>query len=295
MTRFWSKTNEHSSILSPRRIKLIKSYYVINVSCVPRRGIEHKRSFYSNIIRRLKSARFNSRNPIDIDLWLLPLNNFAMPDSLTAVLSIKDWQLINRRGVPSARDAAIASRVLLRIALSLRTGWVCPAEAWEFGRADRGKPFVERGPDIHFSVSYAGTIVAVAVSEGYPVGVDIETLDRGICLGGMEHYLSPNEKGAIASQPSNLRDSVFLRFWTLKEAFLKSIGLGLGIELSEIDVSSVADGETSVHTVCGRRSVFFTSELNRLGLQNRGWLSLALTVPGPPSAIRLNIYHPICE
>ncbi len=246
---------------------------------------------YLPLVNSHDSAGKTVKYQFSVDLWLISINAAAALQSLARVLSAGDWQLINLRKIVSARNSAIASHVCLRFALSSLVHWNHSPAAWRIGRTPFGRPFVEHGPNVNFSLTHAGTFDAIALSQAYPLGIDAETTAPDIFADEMEDYLSPREKNIARCLPGGLREREFLRLWTLKEAFVKSTGLGLSTELSDIDVSSVAPGRASIHTVCGWQTVFLTSPIRDLGLVGDGWLSLAINVSGSPSAIRLNIYR----
>lgn len=134
---------------------------------------------------------------------------------------------------------AIMARGLLRHILSPHAG-VSPAalqfacNAW--GKpsliADPGKP-----PPVAFNVSHSANFVAIAVSGGSTVGVDIERerdLDGldGLC----ERFLTASERRRVARVPERLRSDAFLRLWTRKEAALKASGIGLSLDPVRVEV-----------------------------------------------------------
>ena len=236
------------------------------------------------------NTKITDRNGLPVDLWLISANAAPVLRSHAQVLSAGDWQLINCRKRTSERDSAIALQVCLRFALSSLVHWKHSPAAWRFGRTAFGKPFIEHGPNIYFSLTHSGTLSAIALSRACSVGIDVETAAPDLCVDLMEDYLSPAERNFVRHLPRGLREREFLRLWTLKEAFAKSTGLGLSMNLSEIDVSSVAAGRASACVVCGQQSILLTSHIRNLGSTGDGWLSLAANVSGRPSSICLSIY-----
>jgi len=87
----------------------------------------------------------------------------------------------------------------------------------------------------------------------------------------MVDHLSSTERNIVRSLPSNARENEFLRLWTLKEAFAKAMGLGLSMNFSEIDVSSVAARRASTCIVGGQRTAFLTSHIRHLGSTGNGF------------------------
>jgi 4'-phosphopantetheinyl transferase len=74
--------------------------------------------------------------------------------------------------------------------------------------------------------------VAGLAAEGRALGFDVEPLDRSINLGIADRYFCPEEVGWLESLPEPTRPAGFMRLWTLKEAFIKATGRGLGQDLA---------------------------------------------------------------
>ncbi|KZT32125.1 hypothetical protein SISSUDRAFT_1055950 [Sistotremastrum suecicum HHB10207 ss-3] len=148
--------------------------------------------------------------------------------------------------------------------------------AMSFDRTNAGKPFVTTPfyrDKLAFNVSHDHSAVIMAFDEdlthGIPcVGVDIMKLElpRGQTLAQftdmLEDQLSRNERDYLASSPEDPLHAIFL-LWTLKEAYTKSLGLGLGFDFSRIDYDFQAkqikiDGEVT------KGWVFYVFTLNEL-------------------------------
>ena len=80
---------------------------------------------------------------------------------------------------------------------------------------------------LQFSISHSGDRIAVAVGRVEAVGVDVEQL-VGVPLEGLDrHVLAPAEAALLEAVPPAGRPAAFLRYWTRKEAVLKTTGDGL--------------------------------------------------------------------
>ena len=88
-----------------------------------------------------------------------------------------------------------------------------------------GKPSLADAPDIFFSISHAGTIAAVAVSDD-AVGCDVEPV-RPAEERLMRHVLTEAERNACLKACKATRDELFFRYWVCKESYLKATGEGL--------------------------------------------------------------------
>jgi phosphopantetheinyl transferase len=228
---------------------------------------------------------------IEFDLWLASETAASLLCGFTENLTDRDWEHIDSLRSLAVRSAAIASRILLRLALTSATGGKVSPKEWEFGRTALGKPFVERGPDVHFSITYAGSMIAIGISRDCPIGLDIEPAPPRTSLEGMQTYLHPKERRGARLLPRKFKESAFLRFWTLKEAFAKSIGEGLNLDFAGIDLSSVPVGKAFLGRVIGHQAVFYASRLSDWRLSAGGWLSFAILPPEEIRAFALTLHR----
>jgi len=71
----------------------------------------------------------------------------------------------------------------------------------------------------------------------YPVGVDVEEIERGRRWDPRSvHVFSPGELKDVQNRGGDLDEELFLRYWTAKEAILKVHGTGLQTSMTEIDL-----------------------------------------------------------
>ena len=117
--------------------------------------------------------------------------------------------------------AVITAHRLLCFALEKTKGIVMGPDDWAEGQF--GKPYL-KNYSTNFSISYSGGIVMCALDDR-PVGADIqkimpvsdELVRLAMSLEEMSEYVSSQKD----------RD-LFFMIWTLKEAYLKYTGVGLG-------------------------------------------------------------------
>lgn len=96
----------------------------------------------------------------------------------------------------------------------------------------------------HYNISHAGEYVVVALADD-SVGVDIECKeDEGFRV--TRRMFTDIEKKYVAEDSSRFRD-----IWTIKESFLKCIGIGISVPIDsftvlpdEEDMKRLASGET---------------------------------------------------
>lgn len=107
---------------------------------------------------------------------------------------------------------------------------------WTFVEGFRGRPEVASPPTPYrFNIAHSGGVVACIFTEGREAGVDVEDLGRRLIEPELwNRYCAPSEIADIEAQPIEARHHRFLTYWTLKEAYLKALGLGIGVHLSDI-------------------------------------------------------------
>lgn len=97
-----------------------------------------------------------------------------------------------------------------------------------------GKPMLAENAKIHFNVSHSGDWVVAAI--GYNnIGVDIEKMQT-VTEDVYTNVLSVQGKGlAERLEPIKLEE-YFIRKWTIKEAYTKTLGMGLSKSFPSIEV-----------------------------------------------------------
>lgn len=108
--------------------------------------------------------------------------------------------------------------------------------------APHGKPRLDAsGPPLELSIAHGGGRVAVAVSRGAEVGVDVEAVPpRPPAPAVIASVLAPCERLALAARPASQRAWTFARYWTRKEAVLKADGRGVAAGPASLVVTSPA-------------------------------------------------------
>jgi 4'-phosphopantetheinyl transferase len=107
----------------------------------------------------------------------------------------------------------------------------------ELAVTEHGRPFLADDTALAFSISHAGTLVAVALALDARVGLDVESLDRRLQLDPLaERIFNPTDLARFRTLPPASRHAAFFRAWTGKEAILKAQGIGLFGGVQEISV-----------------------------------------------------------
>ena len=131
------------------------------------------------------------------------------------------------------RHTYLISHALVRQALSLITK--IEPEKFSFKTNAYGKPFVAAPAQqqaVHFNLSHTEGLAAVAISRRTELGVDVENIHRQDMTQALaEQFFAPEECLAVAQAREHERSAKMLEFWTLKESYIKAVGMGLSIAL----------------------------------------------------------------
>jgi 4'-phosphopantetheinyl transferase len=120
----------------------------------------------------------------------------------------------------ASRDLFVLATALLRLAVgrheSLNAGDVVLDRSCELcGSQQHGRPRLP-GTGLEASISHSGDLVAVALTNGRPVGVDVEI------IGTREYESLVESVCALAERPGIGSAADFYTYWTRKEAVLKA-------------------------------------------------------------------------
>lgn len=161
-----------------------------------------------------------------VRVWVVPVG--ASPAELSrcrAVLDAAERSRAAALGTASLRDRFTVAHGALRVLAGRAAGVPPRTLVWRPGRY--GRPALT-GPHagLHTSLSYSGDLVAVALGEGRPVGVDIQHHPPGrdpVSLA--ERFFHPEEARHVAggADPRERADRC-TRLWVRKEAAVKSAG-----------------------------------------------------------------------
>ncbi|KAG7384699.1 hypothetical protein PHYBOEH_009339 [Phytophthora boehmeriae] len=177
---------------------------------------------------------------IDVDAW-----DVSSPDwhRLLGQLPVHEQQQVTRFMFAKDQKLALASRLMQRQLIHdlFQTDY----NAIDIQRTPENKPYWKRPnstvapPLWNYNVSHHGTIVAIASDSRSLVGVDVvRVTDRPHRKTSIEEFFrafaghfNPNEWRYIRGDNQDEEGHQYARFyrlWSLKEAFIKAIGIGLG-------------------------------------------------------------------
>ncbi len=150
------------------------------------------------------------------------LSSFSSRELHKAMSALPEWRLhrVEKYHFEIDRKLSTIGYMLLRDILFEQYG-IASLQEWEYN-AD-GKPYLGDYPSLHFNISHCHTGVACVVDSS-PVGVDIESI-RPFDLELAEHICNSSELFEIKT--ANNPAVEFTKLWTIKESYLKYLGVGL--------------------------------------------------------------------
>ncbi|WP_242395326.1 4'-phosphopantetheinyl transferase family protein [Anaeromyxobacter oryzisoli] len=173
----------------------------------------------------------------DAHLWLVePDRVGGPPGTLTAlrsVLSADERAAQARFQLPSGRVTYLVAHALVRCALSRFC--VPLPQQWTFKVNAFGKPALAAGSEcspLSFNLSHTDGLIACLVGHDMSLGVDTECLARRAPeLALLRSCFAPGELADLLATEPHRRHERLIRYWTLKEAYVKALGTGLSLPL----------------------------------------------------------------
>ena len=161
-----------------------------------------------------------------------------------SALTADDFREFSAIAHPGSRNRSLATRAVLRRALSEAVDGAFAPEEWLFVRDENGKPCLEQTcPSVDFNCSHADGMSIVVVSTTGPVGVDLVSVHSDMDIELSEMFFAPGERRALGdpSKPTSEKRRAFCRYWAVKEACLKLNGDTLSEHVKEIELDPVRD------------------------------------------------------
>jgi 4'-phosphopantetheinyl transferase len=189
-------------------------------------------------------AWFDSEIP-DVRIAHLSLGPRTNVEPLLSVLSMAEVAAAAALSDAAERRHLIARRAFQRAFVATVCGWSGELFQLPLVHQRDQRTSCAVAPDMMFSFSSSQNHYCACASETQAVGIDIETC-RPIenVVGLVKRFFTQDEVTVIEAAPVAVRDQVFQRIWTAKEAGLKALGVGIVSGLNQFTVS-LHDG------VCG--------------------------------------------
>jgi 4'-phosphopantetheinyl transferase len=166
--------------------------------------------------------------------------NKVDPVPASGSFSGDELERAERMGAPDLRQRFLARRWMARALLARETGedpreLVLEGRCEHCGKLHPTSPLVAGTRKVWWSASSSGGLAAVAISSSR-VGLDLEKQqERPRWERIAKRFYSEAEQRALAKSPAR-----FLEFWTLKEAYLKAVGLGLAGGLRSLECTGLS-------------------------------------------------------
>jgi phosphopantetheinyl transferase len=156
-----------------------------------------------------------------------------------SVLSDAELQRRDRLDAECDKARFEQRRAFRRFCGATALGLSQPLSEIVFEETENGRPYLSESPNLWFSFSSCQSGLLGAWSSTYAIGVDLEDRMRDLETRQLaRQFYSVPEAESVEEVGGLLRLRTFYRFWSLKEAALKSIGEGLpyGLEAFEFEL-----------------------------------------------------------
>jgi 4'-phosphopantetheinyl transferase len=177
----------------------------------------------------------------ELHVWKLSLDApTATLEEAKRVLTQLELTRFERILAPADRMRRMTARLGLRVLLGSYLA-IDPREV-EVAYGAKGRPELVGGPNLSFNLSHTADLAVFAIGRGRAVGVDIEALAR--CPPSarlIARTLDAGELARVMRVGGRERTEAFLRYWTIKEAYAKALGVGLALDFRDVAVRGRAE------------------------------------------------------
>jgi 4'-phosphopantetheinyl transferase len=185
--------------------------------------------------------------PAEIHLWLANYNDIAdvaLHSAYRELLDPAEKKQEPRFYFARDRRRYLVTRALVRTVLS-RYVAVDPKD-WVFAPNGYGRPDIvnagAREAGITFNLSHTHSLIALGVTRGRALGVDVENIEaRPVSIDVAGHYFAPQEVAELNEAPPHEQQYRFFEYWTFKESYIKARGMGLSLPLDKFSFHYAGD------------------------------------------------------
>ena len=124
-----------------------------------------------------------------------------------------------------------------------------PVSSISIHRYPNGKPFLPDFPNLHFNITHTDHLAVLAI-DNHLVGVDIEKVNVAR-MAVANRFFSEEEKEMLNNCPEDQRNQLFYKLWTIRESFVKAIGIGIFGTMGDFCPELNASGWQVKHTDTG--------------------------------------------
>jgi 4'-phosphopantetheinyl transferase len=176
---------------------------------------------------------------VSLQIWLASVDDVDLAPARGS-FSADELARAERMGSPSLRQRFLARRWMARALLARETGegpgaLVLERRCERCGELHPASPLGAGSGGVWWSASSSAGLAAVAIAD-WRVGIDLEQRrERPRWEQIARRFYSEEEWRAASGSPAR-----FLEFWTLKEAYLKALGLGLPGGLRSLECTGLS-------------------------------------------------------
>jgi len=173
-------------------------------------------------------------------------------EQLYQTVSKERQEKIDRLRFSKDKRLSLAAAVLLRKALEQNGVY-----EYEIKSEENGKPYLIGEETIKFNLSHSEERVMCVLSD-QETGCDVEKI-RDTDYKVAKHFFAPEEWDMLeraAAQGQEEKQKMFFRLWTLKESFIKAIGLGMGLSMKDFHFF-IQDKDVHVYQNVSREQYYF--------------------------------------
>ena len=198
---------------------------------------ENRKLLVENKVLWEVPSRYPPLTKGQIIVWLISLGDFLYESKDFEALLSKD-ETLRASSMPDAleKERFFICRGIVRIILGHYSEQCKPGEL-KFAYGPNNKPSLVqdngRGGKIHFSISHSRGLALCAISLDHEVGIDLEfKKDFNEMQRFVFRFFSEKERRKFCSlRDINKKLDFFYEHWTAKEAYLKTLGQGVGSSL----------------------------------------------------------------
>ena len=181
------------------------------------------------------------------------------------------------------RTDYVVAHGLLRLTLAQCVGRA--ANALSFSVGAHGRPELTL-PGVRFNLSHTDGLVGCAVTAVHDIGFDVEAVRVPAPLEMADRFFSAAERVSLRQRPPREQHEHFYALWTLKESYMKGLGVGLALPLDAYTIVPLPQGEARLtHAGSDGDPVSWTLRHWRLG---RHHAALAVRAPAAALSIRFH-------
>jgi 4'-phosphopantetheinyl transferase len=179
----------------------------------------------------------------------LPLGQGQVLEDARALLDATEQARAAAYHQPADVARFITGRAALRRLIGIRLDLPPHTLRWVQGPHGKLALDPQQGIGLEFNLSHSGEWVLVALSDVGAVGVDVECIEHHRDLPAIaERVFSPRELEILRRRDKQGAVDFFYRTWTCKEAWIKTLGIGLGHPLEQLDLHEAALAPTEACT-----------------------------------------------